>query len=386
LPPDNQEEEFLQDLIFVGLVGFLDPPRKEVVDAISICKTAGIKVVMVTGDHPGTARNVGEEIQLFGEDDKDAHPTLSGNDLQEALDKDDNEKLVNTLIFSRVSPEQKLSLIEHFQKKGEITAMTGDGVNDAPALKKANIGIAMGNRGTQIAQEVSDMVLKDDAFGSIVNAVEHGRIIFGNIRKFIVYQLSYHLSEILVIGLISFTLFTLPLLPLQLLFLNLLSDVFPALALGVGAGDPKVMQNPPKKPDEPILAKKNWLQIGLYGLILMLSIAGAYYYAHYALQASVEVKNNIAFFSLAIAQLLHVFNMRDSSEPVFVNQVTRNKYVWMALGLCFVSLFGAYSIPDIAEVLSFQRLELHVWGLIAITSLLPIIVIQFLKFLFKNKI
>ncbi len=384
LPADNEEEDFLQDLVFMGLVGFLDPPRKEVVDAISLCKQAGIKVVMVTGDHPGTATNVGEQIDLFEDEDKDENLTLSGSDLQEALDNDDNEKLVNTLIFSRVNPEQKLSLIEHFQQKGEITAMTGDGVNDAPALKKANIGIAMGKRGTQIAQEVSDMVLKDDAFGSIVNAIEHGRIIFGNIRKFILYQLSYHLSEILIIGLISFTLFTLPLLPLQLLFLNLLSDVFPALALGVGEGDPGVMQKQPKNPKEPILNKRNWFQIGLYAFVLMLSISGGYYYAHYVWEESVEVKNNIAFFSLAIAQLIHVFNMREAEEPFFRNQVTRNKYIWMALALCFGALFAAYSIPDIAEVLSFEKLEWKVWKLIAVCSILPLIIIQTIKFLYQK--
>lgn len=384
LPADNEEEEFLEDLVFIGLVGFLDPPRKEVVDAISLCKEAGIKVVMVTGDHPGTATNVGEQIDLFDEADKNKNLTLSGKDLQEALDNDDNEKLINTPVFSRVSPKQKLSLIEHFQQKGEITAMTGDGVNDAPALKKANIGIAMGKRGTQIAQEVSDMVLKDDAFGSIVNAIEHGRIIFGNIRKFIIYQLSYHLSEILIIGLISFTLFTLPLLPLQLLFLNLLSDVFPALALGVGEGDPGVMQKRPKKPEEPILNKRNWMQIGLYAVVLMLSISGGYYYAHYVWEESVEVKNNIAFFSLAIAQLIHVFNMREAEEHLFSNQVTRNKYIWMALAICFAALFAAYFIPEIANVLSFERLDGKIWGLIVICALVPVLVIQTIKFLFKK--
>ncbi len=381
LPADNEDEEFLKDLVFLGLVGFLDPPRKEVIDAISLCKEAGIKVVMVTGDHPGTAKNVAEQIELFDDDEKEKNIALSGDELQQALDNNENEKLVNTLIFSRVNPEQKLSLIDHFQEKGEIAAMTGDGVNDAPALKKANIGIAMGKRGTQIAQEVSDMVLKDDAFSSIVNAIEHGRIIFGNIRKFIIYQLSYHLSEILIIGLISFTIFTLPLLPLQLLFLNLLSDVFPALALGVGEGDKSVMQKSPKNPDEPILNKKNWLQIGLYAVILMISISGGYFYAHYVWEESEEIKNNIAFFSLAIAQLIHVFNMREAKEHFFNNQVTRNKYIWMALALCFAALFAAYFIPQVAEVLSFERLEWRAWSLIIICSLIPFVVIQLLKLL-----
>lgn len=190
----------------------------------------------------------------------------------------------------------------------------------------------------------------------------------------------------MIIALIAFTLFTLPLLPLQLLFLNLLSDVFPALALGIGVGDKEIMLKPPKNPDEPILNKKSWIQIGLYAVILMISIAGGYYYAHFVWGESDEVTNNIAFFSLAIAQLLHVFNMRDATEKVFMNQVTRNKYVWMALALCFVTLFAAYSIPDIAEVLSFEKLELRAWGLIAVTSLLPVVVIQFIKLLSKKNI
>ncbi len=384
LPEGEEAEDFIRGMNFAGLIGFIDPPRKEVADAVNICKDAGIKVIMVTGDHPGTAKNVGKEVGIYDQDKKNGNGVFSGHNLKEELEKEDDSKLINTRIFSRVDPSQKLDLIKHFQKNGEIVGMTGDGINDAPALKRANIGIAMGKRGTQVAQEVSDMVLKDDAFGSIVKAIEQGRIIFGNIRKFIIYQLSYHLSEILIIALISFTLFTLPLLPLQLLFLNLLSDVFPALALGVGEGNPGTMKKPPKDPDEPILTKKNWTQIASYGVILTICISGAYFFAHYVWEQSEEVTNNIAFFSLAFAQLLHVFNMREADENFFNNQVTRNKYIWMALALCFSVLIAAYFIPQIADVLSFQELELRIWGLITITSLLPLIIIQIIKFIKKN--
>ncbi len=384
LPEGKEAEDFIRGMNFAGLVGFIDPPRKEVGDAIDICKDAGIKVIMVTGDHPGTAKNVGKEVGIYERDKKDGEGVLSGKNLEEELEKEDDSKLINTKIFSRVDPSQKLELIKHFQNKGEIVGMTGDGINDAPALKRANIGIAMGKRGTQVAQEVSDMVLKDDAFGSIVQAIEQGRIIFGNIRKFIIYQLSYHLSEILIIALISFTLFTLPLLPLQLLFLNLLSDVFPALALGIGEGNPGIMKKPPKDPEEPILTKKNWIQIALYGVILTICISGAYLFAHIVWDQPQEITNNVAFFSLAIAQLLHVFNMRESEENIFNNQVTRNKYIWMALAFCFTVLIAAYLIPGISEVLSFQQLELRIWGLIIITSLLPLIIIQLIKIFRKN--
>ena len=384
LPEGAEADDFLQGLTFIGLIGFLDPPRKEVADAIETCHQAGIKVVMVTGDHPGTALNIGRQVKLVKPENESDHTVLHGKNLQAELDKDDNEKLVTTPVFSRVDPGQKLSLIKHYQDAGEIVGMTGDGVNDAPALKRANIGIAMGKKGTQVAQEVSDMVLKDDSFSSIVRAIEQGRIIFGNIRKFIIYQLSYHLCEIIIIGLISFTLLTLPLLPLQLLYLNLLSDVFPALALGIGAGSPNIMHKPPKDPQEPILTRHNWIQIGVYGFILAACVSGAYFYAHHVWEKPAEITNNIAFFSLAFAQLLHVFNMREADENVFKNQVTRNKYIWMALAFCAAALVAAYFIPGLREILKLQQLEPRVWGLIVITSLAPILIIQLLKIIRKD--
>jgi P-type Ca2+ transporter type 2C len=385
LPQGDEAEDFLHKLTFIGLIGFLDPPRKEVAGVMEICREAGIKVVMVTGDHPGTSKNVGEQVGLFAKDDKTRSGILAGKDLQNELEKDKSDKLINTIIFSRVNPSQKLELIKHFQDNGEICAMTGDGVNDAPALKRANIGIAMGQRGTQVAQEVADMVLKDDSFESIVQAIEQGRIIFGNIRNFIVYQLSYHLSEIIIIALISFWLFTLPLLPLQLLFLNLLSDVFPALALGVGEGNPGIMKKPPKNPKEPILDRKSWINIVVYGVVLTACVSGAYLYAHFKWGMDDGTTNNIAFFSLAIAQLLHVFNMRAPDEKVFNNQVTRNKYIWMALLLCFGILITAYLVPVIRDVLSLQSLEMRSWLLILVSSILPLIIIQGLLFIRKSR-
>lgn len=376
-------KDFLQELVFAGLVGFIDPPRKEVAEAIATCHEAGIKVMMVTGDHSGTSKNIARQINFFKTGDGENN-ALSGQDLKNEFDEGTSWQIAKTRIFSRVDPSQKLQLIKFFQEEGEIVGMTGDGINDAPALKRANIGIAMGKRGTQVAQEVSDMVLKDDAFGSIVQAIRQGRVIFGNIRKFIIYQLSYHLSEILIIALISFSLFVLPILPLQLLFLNLLSDVFPALALGVGVGNPGIMNQPPKDPNEPILSTENWWQIALYGGIMTGCIAGAYFYAHYVWDQPEQINNNVVFFSMAFAQLLHVFNMRDTNEHIFNNQVTRNKYIWMALSFCFTLLFAAYFIPAVSEVLSFQELEARLWFLIIITSLLPLLIIQSIKYITKK--
>jgi Ca2+-transporting ATPase len=382
-PAGEEAEDFLHDLNFVGLLGFMDPPRKEVATAIETCKAAGIKVIMVTGDHPATAANVGREVKIFSEEEHH-NPVVHGKDLHKQFEENSQDELMGIRVFSRVDPEQKLRLISHFQDMGEIVGMTGDGVNDAPALKKANIGIAMGKRGTQVAQEVADVVLKDDSFSSIVKAVEQGRIIFGNIRRFVLYQLSYHLAEIILIAFISFSLFTLPILPLQLLFLNLLSDVFPALALGIGEGNPNVMKLPPKDPKEPIISRWNWVQIGIYGLLIAASVTGAYFYSHFVWEETEEVNNNIAFLSLAFAQFLHVLNMREGKEPLFNNQVTRNKYVWMAVGFCVAVVLLAYFIPVVAGVLSLQPLQVNHWVLIASAGILPTSIIQVTKFFFKD--
>ncbi|MFA0962554.1 cation-translocating P-type ATPase [Roseivirga sp. BDSF3-8] len=370
-------KKFVDGLTFAGYIGFLDPPREDAAEAIQTCRDAGITVVMVTGDHPGTASNIAKRVKLLDEieDSKVEH----GSELESNLSDDRRESVYNTRVFSRVDPRQKLDMVSLFQDKGEIVGMTGDGVNDAPALKKANIGIAMGDKGTQVAKEVADMVLKDDRFSSIVNAIRYGRIIFGNIRKFILYQLSYHFAEIILIASISFTLFNLPIKPLQLLFLNLLSDVFPALALGIGEGSPDVMKHPPKDPQEPIVTKSHWLMIAFHGLVLAIFIIGAYLYSLKGWGDSEEVANNVAFFSLAFSQLLHVFNMRERSEHIFNNQVVKNKFIWMALVFCVAALLAAYFIPGLREVLNFVDIDARHWLLIVGAALAPVVIIQALK-------
>ncbi len=355
-PAGAREEDFLRQLTFIGLVGFVDPPQADVAGAIDRCHAAGIEVVMVTGDHPGTALNIAREVHLAGEADQ----AVLGTEL-EALGDEEMDKVH---IFSRVDPSEKLRLVERYQRKGRIVAMTGDGVNDAPALKKADVGIAMGRRGTQVAKETADLVLKDDAFSSIVSAIREGRIVFSNIRKFIIYQLSYHLGEILAIALASFSVFELPLLPLQLLFLNILTDVFPALALGIGRGRAEIMQAPPKPPEEPILHRPSWWSIGSFGSIIGLLVGSVFLVSRLYLDRSFEESNTITFFSLAVAQLLHVFNMRDADEPWFFNQVTRNKYVWMALAFCLTSLIVVYFVPVLRSLLAFQILSPEDWLLV----------------------
>lgn len=370
--------EFMKDMVLVGLVGFLDPPREDVIDAIDLCHKAGIDVVMVTGDHPGTAGNVARAVHILNSGEG---KTMKGSELEDDIKSSD---VAEAEVFARVDPAQKLKIVQAYQEKGLITGMTGDGVNDAPALKKADIGIAMGKRGTQVAKEVADMVLKDDSFPAIVEAIREGRIIFENIRRFVVYQLSYHFSEIVVITAAILVLYELPLLPLQLLFLNILLDVFPALALGVGRGRGGVMTEPPKDPGKPIITKKGWLVMGVYGMLIAASAGGAYFYAYYTLDADLALCNNVAFFTLSVSQLFNVFNMRDYDENFFKNQVTVNKYVWMALALCIGALAAAYFVPGLSDLLSLQEMSGELWVLVGAASLTSFGLIQGLKQVMKS--
>lgn len=290
------QKNFLSDLIYVGMVGFLDPPRLDIKDAITSCRSAGIKVVMITGDHPLTALNIAKQTGLVEEDEK---KVITGSDLPTpALITDEwRERILNTAVFARTTPKQKLDIADVFQKAGNIVAMTGDGVNDAPALKKADVGIAMGLRGTQVAKETASIVLKDDSFTSIAAAVSHGRAIFRNIQRFVMYLVSCNLSEIFIVTALGFYAPASILLPLQILFLNMVTDVFPALALGLGKGDSSVMKDAPKDPQAAILSNRNWSAIVLYALIMTGSVMVAIVYSHSILNVNSIALNNIAFIT-----------------------------------------------------------------------------------------
>ncbi len=359
-----------QDLSFVGLVGLLDPPRKDVREAIDTCQRAGIRVVMVTGDQPATARNIALATGLVDEKQVEA---VHGDELAQldTLSGQEREHLLRVPIFARVNPKQKLDLISFYQESGAIVAMTGDGVNDAPALKKANIGIAMGKRGTQVAREAADMVLKDDAFSSIVAAVSQGRAIFDNIRKFALYLLSCNVSEVMAVAIASLADAPLPILPLQILFLNLVTDVFPALALGVGEGDPSVMDRSPRNPKESILTKFHWALIGGYGFVITVAVLGALSLSINWLNLNRETAVTVSFLTLAFAQLWHVFNMRDRGSSFVSNDITRNRYVWGALALCSGLLLAAVYLPGLASVLKVVDPGTKGWLLVGVMSLLP---------------
>jgi len=360
-----------EDLELIGLVALQDPPRSDVRPVIERCQAAGIRVVMVTGDHPETARAIARAVGLRMED----HAVVQGGDVPtiEGLDGIEREHLLEASVFARVTPKQKLDLIDLYQASGQVVAMTGDGVNDAPALRSADIGVAMGQRGTDVAREAADMVLQDDAFSSIVAAVHQGRIIFDNVRKFVVYLLSGNVGEIVGVGTAATLGLPLPLLPLQILYLNVLNDVFPALALGVGRGTEGAMDRPPRDPEESVVTPYHWGLIGGYGVLIAVTLLGAFLVALYGLEMDVPRAVSVSFLTLSISRLLHVFNMRDPESGLFDNEISRTPYVWGALGLCLALLLLAVYWPPLAAILSVVPPGLDGWLLIGGASLVPLL-------------
>ena len=373
---DSTPSSLIEELVFLGLVGMIDPPRPEVQAAINDCKTAGIKVVMITGDHPATAHYIGTKLGISKEDEV---PVI-GKDMKEfeELREEEKERWINTSVFARVNPKHKLDLVKVFQEKGFVVGMTGDGVNDAPAIKKSDIGIAMGLRGTQVAQEVADMVLKDDSFSSIVVAIKQGRIIFENIKKFVTFLLSCNLSELLVIAVVAVMNLHFQLLPLQILFINLITDLLPALALGLIKGGADIMKQPPRKSSEPIIDKSRWKLIFFYAIVIGIASIGAVLVNHYAFHSgepwNAAMCNNILFFTLIFCQLFHVFNM--SNGLFFNNEVIKNKYVWYSVTGSIAILIGVIQIPYVRQALNVIPMTWNEWIIIFSASVSSVVIIQ----------
>lgn len=367
-----------RDLTLVGLVGLVDPPREGMSEVIERFGGAGIRVVMATGDQAVTAASIARQVGIPGADrvlgGEEVSSLLAAAKGDDAAGGESAERLLAANVLARVAPEQKLDLVELHQGAGNVVAMTGDGVNDAPALRRADIGVAMGRRGTEVAREAADMVLLDDAFGTIIAAVKEGRVIFDNIRAFVLFLLSCNLSEILSIGIAGLIGYPLPLLPLQILFLNLITDVFPALALGTGRGDSRVLERPPRPHDEPLLAARHWRSVVGYGGLLTATTLTAFVVAlrWYETPGAVTV----AFLSLALGQVWHVFNMRDPGTPLLVNQVTRNPWVWAATLGCTALLVLVVVVPPLREVLSIVLLDARGWWLVIAAGLAPLLLGQ----------
>jgi Ca2+-transporting ATPase len=376
-PHSYTAEAIERDLTFAGLVAMIDPPRPEVREAMAKCRTSGIRTVMITGDHRNTAVAIARELGFYADDSK----ALTGEDVDGLDDAALDAMVEKVVVYARVSPEHKLRAVRAWRRKGQITAMTGDGVNDAPAVKEADIGVAMGITGTDVTKEVSDMVITDDNFASIVAAVEEGRGIYDNIRKFIHYLLSCNLGEILVMFTTALFGFPVPLLPIQLLWVNLVTDGLPALALGVDPVDPDIMARPPRKPDEPVITgARAWL-MGLQGILVAACSLGAFLFVLLYEQEGIDRARTAALATLACSQLFHAFNCRSMRESLFKLGIFSNLELVYATGLSFVLQLGIIYVPFLQPIFKTQTLGALDLGMIIAFSSLPLWIMELVKVL-----
>ncbi|NLF32541.1 MAG: cation-transporting P-type ATPase [Planctomycetes bacterium] len=383
---DDDRVEPYRDLRLVGLVGMHDPPSEGVRELIRSCREAGVRVIMVTGDHGRTAAAIARQVGIA----EDEHPrVILGRDLpdEQAMSDDDRRRILDTSVFARFSPEQKLNLVDVFQDAGHTAAMTGDGINDSPALKKADIGIAMGRRGTDAAREAADMVLADDAFASIVQAIRQGRVIFDNIRRSVMFMLCTNMAEVFAVaaavavealktGTAAETPLLLPLLPLQILYLNMLTDVLPALALGVGKGSDAVMHRPPRPHSESILTRRHWLAVGGWGLLIAACVLAALATGRLALRLEARAAVTMSFLTLGFSKLWFVYTLRRPDSGWWNNTIVRNPWIWGATGLCVVLLVAAVCLPGLSALLKTRSPGPAGWGWIFAFSAVPVLVGQ----------
>ena len=402
MPEEINSEALEKDLVFVGLIGMIDPARPEVKPALEEATVAGIRTIMITGDYPNTAKAIAEEIGLLRKD----HKVISGSEINKLSEEEMIEVVKVTDVFARVSPEHKMRIVDALRANGEIVAMTGDGVNDAPAIKRADIGVSMGITGTDVAKETADMVLTDDNYASIVGAVEQGRVIYSNIRKFVYYLLSCNAAEIMIIFLAALVGWPVPLTAIQLLWLNLVTDGAPALALGSEKGDPDIMLQKPRPPKEPIINK--YMQLGILvqtiaitaatlgafyiGLLGDLSLAG-YESITFAEMLkfdwgsiNITIGESMAFVTLSVSELLRAFTARSEFYPLAKIGPFKNKFMnWAVLASMALILLVIY-VPFLQDIFNTHSLTVLQWLEMLPLILLPSVAAELLKSLtFKRR-
>lgn len=383
LPVEYSEVDCTRDLTFVGLVGMSDPLREEALSTVEMCHTAGIRIVMLTGDQQATAAEIARQLGL-GLDPKGKPLRIVHARELSGLSPEGWLAIVQeAAVFARVSPRHKLEIVDALQRLGHVVAMTGDGVNDAPALRKADIGIAMGIRGTEVAKESAAMVITDDNFSTIVRAVEQGRVIVNNILRFIHYLFSCNFAEILTVFVAVMIGWPLPLGVLQILWLNLVTDIFPAIALALEPSAPDVMKRPPRDPKEPLMTLRfGWLIIWqgalLGGCTLVTFAIGMRRYGSEGegLQHAVT----LAFMTLALTQTLHAFNARSQTRSAFTRHLFTNGWLWGAIVVCVTLQFAAVSVPLLRDVLHTVPLGVFDWGIILVGAVVPVGVVELVKF------
>jgi len=367
----------LEDLDFLGFVALADPPRADVADAMAAFHRAGVRVVMVTGDHASTARNIAAAVGLVPA--ADARVCTADKLAAAVADPAKAADVRACDVFARIPPHGKLDLAAMHREAGAIVAMTGDGVNDAPALQRADIGVAMGQRGTQVACEAADIILRDDRFASIVHAIHEGRVIYSNIRTFIRYLFACNLSEIVVLTAATASGLPMPLLPLQILFLNLVTDVFPALALGAGEGRKGIMEEPPRPSTERLLGPHGWLGVMVDSLAISVPVMGVYLFA--LATAGATEANAAAFLALAMAQLWYVFALFGRGETLIASAIARNRLVWGAVALSLGLIALAIFFPPLANILALAPPSPGTLIAVLIASLLPMLIASGLRVL-----
>jgi len=389
IPEQFERADLEKDLVFIGLIGMIDPARPEVNPALQTATRAGIRTIMITGDYPNTARAIAESIGLL----RPGHHVLTGAQLEAMSDDDLKDEVKKTDVYARVSPEHKLRIVNALQANGEVVAMTGDGVNDAPAIKQADIGVSMGITGTDVAKDTADMVLTDDNYVSIVSAVEQGRIIYSNIRKFVYFLISCNMAEILIIflptalGVLLLPELTTeqlaPLAPIQLLWLNLITDGAPALALSTEKGDPDIMDQPPRAPKEPIINRQMLLgvitqTIAISAVTLTAFWVGLNHEGRSALE-NLDFAKTMAFVTLSTSELLRAFTARSERYPLLKQGVFSNKWMNIAVVFSLVLVIAVVYIPFLNPIFKTIPLAWEQWQLILPLLVVPSIVAELVK-------
>ncbi|MFH1093981.1 MAG: calcium-transporting P-type ATPase, PMR1-type [Candidatus Omnitrophota bacterium] len=369
-----------KQLTFLGLIAMIDPPRPEAKEAVAKCKQAGIKTVMITGDHKNTAVAIAKELGFF----KESSLAFSGEELDGISEEALLDKIENIPVYARVSPEHKLRIVRAWRKKGYIVAMTGDGVNDAPAVKEADIGVAMGITGTDVTKEVSDMVVTDDNFASIVAAVEEGRGIYDNIKKFVHYLLSCNAGEILVMFVSSLIGLPAPLLPIHILWVNLVTDGLPALALGVDPVEPNIMQRPPRRPNEPVVTKQRGFLMLTQGAFIAFCSLLAFCFVLFVEKEGIARARTAAFIVLACSQLFHSFNCRSMTVSLFKLGIFSNKKLIAAAFVSFLLQVAVVYLPFARKIFKTEMLGAFDWFLVLAISSFPLWAMEIYKIIFRR--
>ena len=380
MPSDQSPEALEHDLVFLGLAGMIDPIRPEVKDAIAECKTAGIRAVMITGDHRDTAVAIARQLGILEHDDQ----AITGAQLNQMSDEELDKTIDHYSVYARVQPEHKVRIVNAWKKQGCITAMTGDGVNDAPSIKSADIGVGMGITGTDVTKNVADMVLADDNFATIVGAVEEGRRIYANIRKAIQFLLASNMSEVLGVFFATLMGFTL-LQPVHLLFINLITDCFPALALGMEKAEPDVMNRPPRKTSDGIFAGGLGVDVAYQGVIITIITLASYILGHCMEVGFFEMPKGIsddgmtmAFLTMSMCEIVHSFNMRSQRKSVFTLH-SHNKVLWGAMIGSLLLTTIVLEVPFIASAFGFTPVSLPEYLLALLLAVLVLPIVELVK-------